>query len=163
MTNKIIPALMALLMLGMVIAPVNAASPASNSGNSDIHVTKMIVEPSGPDLNFTIYYQSNFFTRVFSLFFGARVLQPSIEHVFSNFTNVTVISIDSNNGNAKVIAKNQSMLADGGWYVYDGTKVFTSNISIIEVHTSDGNIETFYDTNQLPVISNRMPLINKTN
>lgn len=145
--------MMVLIILGMLIAPAGAAS----QGDNEVHVSKMIVEPGGPDMNFTIYYESNFFTKVFSIIFGAKVIQPSIEHVFANFSNVTIAGIDSNNGYARIVVKNQSKLGDDGWYVYNKTTTFTSNIDVIEVHTSDGNVITLTNTNTLPIISNRMP------
>lgn len=144
---------MVLVILGMVIAPATAAS----QGDNEAHVSKMIVEPSGPDMHFTIYYDSNFFTKVFSIIFGAKVIQPSIERVFVNFSNVTIASIDSNDQNAKVVVKNQSDLGADGWYVYNKSTTFAYNIDTIEIHTSDGNVITLSNTNTLPVISNRMP------
>ncbi len=145
-----------LLTLGAMIAPAVAAAPT----DSDIHVTKIIVEPSGPDMNFTIYFESSFFTRVFSIIFGAKVLQPSIEHMFSNFTNVSITSIDSNSGVAKVAVKNMSKLSDDGWYIYNGSSAFAFRADVIEVHDSDGKVVTLNDADTLPAISNRVP--NKT-
>ncbi len=146
---------MVLVILGMLIAPATAAS----QGDNEVHVSKMIVEPSGPDMHFTIYYDSNFFTKVFSIIFGAKVIQPSIERVFANFSNVTIASIDANNENARIVVKDQAKLGDDGWYVYNKTTTFTYNIDIIEIHTSDGNVITLTGTNTLPVISNRMPML----
>jgi hypothetical protein len=138
-------------VLGALAIPAAAAQ----QGDGEIHVTKIVVEPRGPDMNFTVYYESNFFTRVFSLIFGGKVIQPTIEHLFANFTNVSLLSIDSNNGIAKVGVKNLSQPADGGWYVYDGDRALTENVDAIEVHNSDGGVVTVKDTNKLPVISNR--------
>lgn len=145
-----------MLMLGMLAAPAMAATP-----DSEVQVTKIVVEPSGPDMNFTVYYETSFFTRVLSIIFGAKVLQPSIEHVFDNFTNVSLVSIDSNNGVAKVTANNVSVLNGSGWYVYDRNTTFRSKVGVIEVHNPDGKVVTVNDTDTLPVISNRVPMLNK--
>ncbi len=142
-----------LLMLGSIIAPAGAATTA----DSEIHVTKLVVEPNGPDMNFTVYYESSFFTRVFSIIFGAKVLQPSIEHIFVNFTNFSITGIDPSGGVAKVVVWDLSNLSDDGWYVYNGSATFASAIDVIEVHNSDGNVVTMYDANALPTISNRPP------
>lgn len=147
-----------LLTLGVIIAPAVAATPT----DSDIHVTRIIVEPGGPDMNFTVYYESSFFTRVFSIIFGAKVLQPSIEHMFANFTNVSIMGIDSNNGVAKVTVRNMSMLSDDGWYIYNASTAFATRADVIEVHNSDGNVVTVNNANMLPTISNRVPALNKT-
>jgi len=153
--RKIVSAILMLLTLGAMVAPAVAATPTEN----DIHITKIIVEPAGPDMNFTIYFESSFFTRVFSIIFGAKVLQPSIEHMFSNFTNVSIVSIDSNNGDAKVAVKNMSKLSDDGWYIYNGSSTFAAPADVIEVHDSDGNVVTLNNANSLPAISNRVPNI----
>ena len=145
--------MLVLLTLGTIVAPATAATPTDN----DIHITKIVVEPSGPDMNFTIYYESSFFTRVFSIIFGAKVLQPSIEHIFSNFTNVSIVSIDSNDGVAKVEVKNMSKLSDDGWYIYNGSSTLATKADIIEVYNSDGKVVTLNDADTLPVISNRVP------
>jgi len=138
-------------VLGALAIPATAAQ----QGDGEIHITKIVVEPRGPDMNFTVYYETNFFTRVFSIIFGAKVLQPTIEHLFANFNNVSLLSIDSNNGIAKVTVKNMSRLSEGGWYVYDGGTALTANVDVIEVHSSDGRVITANNANKLPVISNR--------
>lgn len=157
MFNKKILAFVVLIMLGTAIVPGSAASPNDDS----VHVSRIVVEPNGPDLNFTVYYESSLFTKVFSIIFGARVVQPSIQDLFVNFTNVSIVSIDSNNGVAKLTAKGQSRLTDGGWYVYDGTASLPSNVDVIEVHTPDGNVMTLNNANKLPLITNRVtPIAN---
>ncbi len=145
--------MLVLLALGAMVAPAMAATPQDN----DIHITRIVVEPSGPDLNFTVYYESSLFTRVFSLIFGARVLQPPIEHMFSNFSNVSIVGIDANNNVAKVTVKNIARLSSDGWYAYGGSTAFASKVDVIEVHNSDGRVVTLNDTDLLPVISNRLP------
>jgi hypothetical protein len=148
--------MLVLLTLGATFAPAMAATPT----DKDVHITKVVVEPGGPDMNFTIYFESSFFTRVFSIIFGAKVLQPSIEHMFSNFTNVSIVSIDSNSGVAKVEVRDMSKLSGDGWYIYNGSSTFASRADVIEVHNSDGKVVTLNDANTLPAISNRVP--NKT-
>jgi hypothetical protein len=142
-----------LLALGAIAAPAMAATPT----DSEIHVTKIIVEPGGPDMNFTIYYESSFFTRVFSIIFGAKVLQPSIEHIFSNFSNVSIMSIDSNSGIAKVEVKDMSQLSGDGWYVYNGGMALAARADVIEVHDSDGSVITLNDADTLPAIYSCVP------
>jgi len=144
-------------MLGTLAVPAMAAT----AQDSDIHVTKMVVEPSGPDLHFTVYYESDFFTRVFSLIFGAKILQPGIEHVFANFSNVSLVSVDQNNNVAKVYVKNVAAPDKGGWYTYDKDTAFTVKIPVIEVHNADGRVVTVTDTDRLPIISNKMPALTK--
>ena len=152
--HKKIFAVIVLLMLGAFMAPVSAASPANNN---DVHFNKIVVVPNGPDMNFTVYYSSSFFTKLFSIIFGSQVIQPSIQNMFANFTNVTIVSIDANNGVADVVAKDQSVMSDNGWYIYDGTGNFTAYVDVLQVYTSDGNVLTINNTNTLPVISNYMP------
>jgi len=152
--HKKIIALAVLLVLGVLMIPAAADSPG-NGGN--IHVDKIVVVPSGPDLKFTVYYDTSFFTKLFSMIFGAQVIQPSIQNIFANFTNVTVASIDVNNCVADVIATNQSTLSDNGWYVYGGTATFPVYIDTVEVYSSDGTILTINNTNTIPVMTNLMP------
>ncbi len=152
----IISAILVLITLEVTVAPAIAAAPQ----DSEIHVTRVIVEPSGPDANFTVYYESSLFARVFSIIFGAKVLQPSIEHMFVNFTNVSVLSIDSNSGVAKVEVRNMAAPSDDGWYVYNGSSALAVTPDVIEVRNSDGNVVTLNNANTLPAISNRVPLQN---
>ncbi len=148
-----VSAILTLLMLGAITVPAVAAAPA----DSDIHVTKVIVEPSGPDMNFTIHYESSFFIRLFSFIFGAKVLQPSIEHMFANFTNVSIVSIDSNNGVAKVMVKDVSKLSGDGRYTYGDIPAFAIRADVIEFHDPDGRVLTLNDTDTLQAISGRLP------
>lgn len=155
--HKKVIALAVLLMLGVLLVPADAASPGYSSS---IHVDKIVVVPSGPDLKFTVYYDTGFFTKFFSMILGAQVIQPSIQSLFANFTNVTIVSIDVNNCVAQVIAKNQSTLSDNGWYVYDGTATFPVYVDTVEVYSSDGTVLTMNSTNTLPVMSNLMSAYN---
>ncbi len=157
MKMKILSVGIIVLLLGTLAVPAEAAA----ASDSDFRVTKMIVEPAGPDLNITVYYESGFFTRVFSILFGAKVLQPDILKVFTNFSNVSLVSIDSNSGVAKVAVNNVSKLNRDGWYVYDGNTTFTSKAAVIEIHNKDGTVVSLSDTNKLPVISSKMPVLSK--
>ena len=116
----------------------------------------MVVDPRGPDLQFTVYYEGSFFTKVFSIIFGGKVMQPDILHVFENFSNVSLVSLDSNNDVAKIVVKNVAVQDKDGWYVYNGDNAFTSKIDVIEIHNADGQIVTVNNTNKLPAISSKM-------
>jgi hypothetical protein len=144
-----------LLTLGAIATPATASSPQQD----EVHFTKAVVEPAGPDMNFTLYFENSFFTRVFSIIFGAKVLQPSIEHMFVNFSNATITSIDSNNGIAKVKVKNMAMLFDDGWYVYNGNATLAATVDVIEGREPDGKVLTLNNTNALPEITNRLPIV----
>ncbi|WP_174590780.1 hypothetical protein [Methanocella conradii] len=157
MLRNIMAVALVMIMMVAVAAPAMAAS----AQNKDVHVTRVVVEPYGPDMNFTVYYESTFFTRLFSLIFGAKVLQPSIEDLFINFSNVSIVSIDPSSGVAKVTVKDVSRLTDDGWYVYDGDEELADVVDVIEVRNPDGKVETLNEANKLPVISNRLPSINK--
>ncbi len=157
MLRKMVSSMLMLVMLGTLMTPAVASTPQDN----EVHITKVVVEPSGPDMNFTLYYESSFFTRVFSVIFGAKVVRPSIEHMFANFSNMSIVSINSNNGVAKVAVKNMARPEGDGWYVYDGDTKFTANVDVIEVHNSDGKVVTVNNADGLPKISNRLPAFNK--
>ncbi len=159
--NGMLRKVMAVMLVMVIISSVAAPAMAASGQNNDIHVTKVVVEPHGPDMGFTVYYESTFFTRLFSIIFGARVLQPSIDELFMNFSNVSIVSIDPSGEVAKVTVSNISRLADDGWYVYDGDEEFPYAIDTIEVHTPDGRVSTLYGASRLPVISNRLPAISK--
>ena len=158
-TAKILSVGLIVLMLGTLAVPAMAATSAATAQDNDIHITKLIVEPSGPDLHFTVYYESNFFTRFFSIIFGAKVLQPDIERVFANFSNVSLTSLDSNNDVAKLVVRSVATPDKDGWYIYNGDKTFTTKIDVIEIHNPDGQVVTLTGTNKLPAISNRLPML----
>lgn len=155
--GKIVSSMLVLLTLGALVAPAVAAQPSAQQ--DEVHFTKIVVEPSGPDMNFTLYFENSFFTRVFSIIFGAKVLQPSIEHMFVNFSNVTITSIDSNSGVAKVEVKNMAKLSDNGWYVYNDSTTLAATVDVVEVHDSDGKVVTLNNANALSAITNRLTAI----
>ena len=130
--------LVVLVMLAISVAPA-VASTAADNGGRNIEISRIVVHPSGPDLNFTVYYNTNLFTHVFSMFFGAKTIQPSIESTFGNFTNVTVTRIDLNDHIAEVHASNQTYMNDAGLYVYDQDAAFPMRIEKLEIRdTSEG-------------------------
>ena len=127
-----------LVMLAISVAPAVAAT-ASDNGGRNIEISRIVVHPSGPDLNFTVYYNTNLFTHVFSMFFGAKTIQPSIESTFGNFTNVTVTRINLDDHIAEVRASNQTYKNDAGLYVYDHDAAFPVRIEKLEIRdTSEG-------------------------
>lgn len=142
-----------ILVLALLMIPANAAS----SDRSSIEVTKLVVEPSGPDLNITMYYNTSLFNKVFSLIFGAKVIQPSLENVFSNFDNVSLISIDSSNCIARFTLKDQCKLTNNGWYVYPGNETLTIGAEEIEIRgTMRDKPIVVKDTKELPMFSYRV-------
>ena len=130
--------LVVLVMLALSVAPAVAAT-ATDNGGRNIDINRIVVHPSGPDLNFTVYYDTNLFTHVFSMFFGAKTIQPSIESTFGNFTNVTVTRINLDSHIAEVHISNQTYMNDEGLYVYDQDTAFPVRIAKIEIRdTSEG-------------------------
>jgi hypothetical protein len=141
--------LVVLIMLATSVAPAIAASSSDNGGRN-IEINRIVVHPSGPDLNFTVYYDTNLFTHVFSMFFGAKTIQPSISSTFENFTNVTVTRIDLNDHIAEVHASNQSYMSDGGLYVYDHDAAFPERIEKIEIRNTSVGPMIVENTDSLP-------------
>ncbi len=127
-------ALAVICMVLLSAIPVYAASASADKGdNNNIQVTRIVVEPKGQDLNFTVYYNVNMFTRVFSMFFGAKTIQPSVENLFDNFTNVNVTGIDMKDNVAEVHASKQLSLDDEGLYEYTGNATFPMRVDKLEV------------------------------
>lgn len=142
-------ALAVLVMLATSVAPVVASSPSDNGG-SNIEISRIVVHPSGPDLNFTVYYNTNLFTHVFSMFFGAKTIQPSISSTFENFTNVTVTRIDLTDHIAEVHASNQTHMSDDGLYVYDNDTTFPQRIEKLEIRDTSAGPMIVENTDSLP-------------
>jgi hypothetical protein len=71
-------------------------------------------------------------TRIFSVLFGARVVQPGIVDQLSGFGEVKLLSIDTSGQVAKLQAKNQTQLS-GGYYFYDGGAKFPVAIDSLEI------------------------------
>ena len=142
-------ALVVLVMLATSVAPAVAAS-ADNNGGRNIDINRIVVHPSGPDLNFTVYYNTNLFTHVFSMFFGAKTIQPSIESTFENFTNVTITRINLDDHIAEVQVCNQTYLNDAGLYVYDNNTTFPVRIEKLEIRDTSEGPMIVENTDSLP-------------
>lgn len=127
MASKMVMAIAAVLMLLIATVPANAAS-----ADPAVHITKMVIEPHGPDFNITVYYSSSFMTKIFSLLFGAKVIEPAIVDQLSGFADVKMTGIDPSGQVAKLSAKNQTWLANG-WYVYNGNARFPVPLDHIEI------------------------------
>ena len=142
-------ALVVLFMLATSVAPAAAASSDDNGGRN-IEINRIVVHPSGPDLNFTVYYDTNLFTHVFSMFFGAKTIQPSISSTFENFTNVTVTRINLDDHVAEVHASNQTYMNDMGLYVYDHDAAFPVRIEKLEIRDTSEGPMIVENTDSLP-------------
>jgi hypothetical protein len=114
-------------LLPLLVTPASAAS--SEPG---VHINRMTIEPGGPDFNVTVHYSTSFMTRIFSLLFGARVVQPGIVDQLSGFGDVKLVSIDTSGQTAKLLAKNQTQLS-GGYYFYSGGVPFPVAIDVLEI------------------------------
>jgi hypothetical protein len=121
------------LIAFVALCSVAYAEAPEQGDVSYVHVSKMVVEPSGADLNFTVYYNTTFFTRFCSFLFGAKIMQPSVIGVFNNFSNVSIVSIDPTDGIAKITVKNLSRMTTGGWYVYDNETTFTVHVDELDI------------------------------
>ena len=141
--------LVVLMMVVTTVVPAAAASTASSS-DRNIQITRIVVHPSGHDLNFTVYYDTNFFTDVFSKFFGAKTIQPSIENTFGNFTNVTVSRIDLDDHMAEVEAANQTYLNDDGLYVYDQNAAFPARVDKLEIRDTSAGPMILQNADSVP-------------
>ena len=118
---------LALALALVLVAPVSAASPAPA-----VKITKLVIEPSGPDFNITVSYSTSFLTKVFSLLFGSRIIEPAITDQLSGFDNLALVSVDPSGQTAKLVAKDQAQLSNG-WYVYGGGAKFPARIDQVEV------------------------------
>jgi hypothetical protein len=131
--------------------PAYAASASPDRGdNSNIQVTRVVVEPKGQDLNFTVYYDVSMFTRVFSMFFGAKTIQPSVEGLFGNFTNVNVTRIDMNENVAELHASRQMSLDSDGMYEYTGNAEFPVRVDRLEIRDTSVGPMIIENADSLP-------------
>ncbi len=117
-----------IIALLLLVAPVNAAS-----NEAGVHIKKLTVEPNGPDFNLTAQYSTSFMTKIFSLLFGAKVVQPGIVDQLSALGNVTLVSIDTSAQEAKLQAKDQGVLS-GGYYFYNKGAEFPATIDQLEIN-----------------------------
>ncbi len=115
----------------LVVTPAAAATPAEPG----VHITKMTIEPDGSDFNITVNYTTSFMTRIFSIFFGAKVVQPAIVDQVSVLGNVSLVSIDTSAQSAMLVAKDQGQLS-GGMYMYDRNAKFQVPVDTLEIKGS---------------------------
>jgi hypothetical protein len=111
----------------LAVAPANAAS-----NEPGVHINRMTIEPNGPDFNVTVHYSTSFMTKIFSLLFGAKVVQPAIVDQLTGFGDVKITGIDTSGQVAKLQAKDQANLS-GGYYFYDKGAKFPVKIDQLEI------------------------------
>ncbi|OPY28076.1 MAG: hypothetical protein A4E28_01715 [Methanocella sp. PtaU1.Bin125] len=128
MTGRYRLAIIAVAVILLAATPATAAAP----GEPGVHITKMSIEPDGPDFNVTVSYSSSFMTRIFSLLFGARVVEPAIVEQVSVLGNVSLVSIDTSAQTAKLVARDQGHLS-GGMFVYDKNSKFLVPVDTLEI------------------------------
>lgn len=121
---------LAIVLIAALLLMVTPASAASS--DPGVHITRMTIDPSGPDFNVTVHYSTSFVTKIFSLLFGAKVVQPGIVDQLSGFGDVKLVSIDTSGQTAKLQAKNQTQLS-GGYYFYNGGAKFPVAIDVLEI------------------------------
>jgi hypothetical protein len=149
-------ALIVICMVLLSAIPAYAAPASADKGdNNNIQVTRIVVEPRGQDLNMTVYYDTNMFTRVFSMFFGAKTIQPSVEGMFANFTNVSVTRIDMNDNLAEVHASRQMSLDNNGMYEYTGNAAFPMRVQRLEVRDTSVGPMIVENADSLPFFTTR--------
>jgi hypothetical protein len=138
-------AIVLIAALFLAVAPANAAS-----NEPGVHLTSMTIEPAAQNFNISVHYSTNFMTKIFSVLFGAKVVQPGIVDQLSGFGEVKVISIDTSGQVAKLQAKNQTQLS-GGYYFYNGSAKFPWAIDMLEIkgNTIDRPI-TVNNTDSVP-------------
>jgi hypothetical protein len=134
-----------LLLLVLAVAPANAAS--SEPG---VHIKRLIIEPDGPDFNLTVQYSTSFMTKIFSLLFGAKVVQPGIVDQLAELGDVKLVSIDTSAQVARLQVKEQGQLS-GGYYFYNKGAQFPATIDRLEITGNAFDLPmTINDTAQIP-------------
>ncbi|HEY3273021.1 MAG TPA: hypothetical protein VGJ92_04620 [Methanocella sp.] len=128
------PKTLAIVLIAALIAALFlAVAPASAASNEPgVHLTSMTIEPYCENFNVTVHYSTSFMTRIFSVLFGARIVQPGIVDQLSGFGEVKLVSIDTSGQVAKLQAINQTQLS-GGYYFYDGNATFPWAIDTLEI------------------------------
>ena len=121
---------LAIVVVAALLLLVTPASAAS--GEPGVHITKMTIEPGGPDFNITVQYSTSFMTKIFSLLFGARVVQPGIVDQVAGLGDVKLASIDTYGQTARLVAKNQSRPLNG-MYLYDKGATFPVAVDVLEI------------------------------
>lgn len=117
------------LIAALVLLVTPATAAASEPG---VHITRMTIDPDGRDFNITVHYSTSFMTKIFSILFGAKVVQPGIVDQLSGFGDVKLVSIDTSGQSAKLQAKNQTNQS-GDYYFYNGGAKFPAAIDLIEI------------------------------
>ena len=125
---------LAIVLVAALLLLVTPACAASSEPG--VHISRLTIEPGGPDFNVTVHYSTSFMTKVFSILFGARVVQPGIVDQLSGFGDVKLVSIDTSGQTAKLLAKNQTHLS-GGNYFYSGNAQFPAAIDVLEIKGSN--------------------------
>lgn len=111
----------------VAVAPAQAAS-----GDAGISYAKMVVEPEGQDFQVTVYYNTGFMTKVFSLLFGTGSLKAAIIAEVADFGDIELQSLDTSDGVARFVAYNQSSYSDG-WYMYDANAKLPVQVDQLEI------------------------------
>lgn len=142
-------AIAALLLLTFAVLPAHAATT-----EGPLHFTKVVVDTDGPNLNFTVYYEMDFFTKIFSMIFGGKTIQPSVESLFMNFSDSSLVSMNVPSGSAKIVAKNQSRLSED-WYVYDNDTTFAASIPLVDINIAN-ETKSYTNINRLPIFCYRV-------
>jgi hypothetical protein len=121
---------LAIVLIAALLLMVTPATAASSEPG--VHITRMTIDPDGRDFNVTVHYSTSFMTKIFSLLFGAKVVQPGIVDQLAGFGDVKLVTIDTSGQTAKLLAKNQTQLS-GAYYFYNGSAKFPAAIDLIEI------------------------------
>jgi hypothetical protein len=108
-------------------APAQAAST-----DAGLHYALVVVEPDGSNFNVTVYYNTSFMTKVFSMLFGTGSLKLAIEDEVTGFGDIDMQSLNTTQGVAKFTAFNQSVYSDG-WYMYDDNARLSVPVDRLEI------------------------------
>jgi len=119
-------------VVALLLSALTAAPAIASSGESGVHFTRVVVEPAGSDFHVTVYYNASIMTKVFSVLFGTGVLESAVTDEVSSFGNLTLESINTNDGIAKFTMANQSEYSDG-WYMYDNNARFPISVEKLEI------------------------------
>ena len=121
-----------IVALLVAVAPASAATGTPGVHTPGVRITSVTIEPNGPDLNITMHYSTGLTTKIFSLLFGARVVQPAIADQLAAFGDPKLVSIDPYGETAKLVARDQGQLADGV-YLYDRGATFPAAVDVLEI------------------------------
>ncbi|WP_424359111.1 hypothetical protein [Methanocella sp. MCL-LM] len=121
-----------LVIVSTLLLLVGTAPAQAASGDAGIHYTKIIVEPDGPDFHVTVYFNTGFMTKVFSMLFGTGSLRASILDEVAGFGDVDLQTLDTTDCVASFVASNQSSYSDG-WYMYDSNARLPVPVDQLEI------------------------------